>query len=301
MSAVGGVLSTVGGVGLISLAARDIFDALFHPEGRGSLSRRVMRFVWRLFRRAAPGPRTFPLAGPVGLVAVVGSWVVLLVLGWALLFWPHIPDGFNYAHPDQRGPALVDAFNLSLVSLTTLGFGDVTPKAEWLRFVVPLEALVGFGLLSASISWLLLTYPVLSRRRSLAYEISLLRKAEDDTALALDRLEPEAAERVYAELASRLVAVERDLVNFPVSYYFAETDERFSLPAAVPYLMTLAERGANEEMPERLRLRALLLLEALDDLAATTGRRFLGLTGGSTPDMLAAYARDHLREPETPR
>jgi hypothetical protein len=301
MSAAGAVLSTLAGLGLVALAARDIFDALFHPEGRGSLSRSVMRSVWRVFRRAAPGSRTFPLAGPVGLIVVIATWVVLLALGWALVFLPHVPDGFNYAHPDQRGPDVVDAVNLSLVSLTTLGFGDVTPEAEWLRFVVPLEALVGFGLLSASISWLLLTYPVLSRRRSLAYEISLLRKAEDDTALALDRLEPEAAERVYSELTSRLVAAERDLVSFPVSYYFAEGDERFSLPAAVPYLMTLAKRGAEEGTPERLRLRALLLLEALDDLAATIGQRFLRVTEDSTSELLAAYARDHLREDDERR
>jgi Ion channel len=298
MSAAGGLLSTLAGVGLVGLAARDVFDALFHPEGRASLARIVMRSVWRLFRRAPPGPRTFPLAGPVGLVAVIATWVTLLALGWGLIYWPHVPDGFSFAHPGQRGTELVDALNLSLVSLTTLGFGDVTPEAAWLRIVVPLEAVVGFGLLSASISWLLLTYPVLSRRRSLAYEISLLRQAEDDTALALDRLEPEAAERVYAELTSRLVAVERDLVNFPVSYYFAEGDERFSLPAVAPYLLTLAERGARDDMPERVRLRARLLLEALDDLAATTGKRFLGVIEGSTPEMLAAYARDHLRDPE---
>jgi Ion channel len=298
MSAAGGVLSTAAGVGLVGLAARDVFDALFHPEGGASLARAVMRSVWGLFRRVAPGPRTFPLAGPVGLVAVIATWVALLVLGWALVYWPHVDDGFRFAHPSEGGGDLIDALNLSLVSLTTLGFGDVTPETGWLRLVVPLEAVVGFGLLSASISWLLLTYPVLSRRRSLAYEISLLRKAEGDTALALDQLEPEAADRVYAELTSRLVAVERDLVNFPVSYYFAETDARFSLPAAAPYLLTLAERGAREEMPERVRLRAHLLLEALDDLAATAGKRFLGLDGGSTPDMLAAYARDHLREPD---
>ena len=67
------------------------------------------------------------------------------------------------------------------MTLTTLGFGDVTPDAAWLRLVVPVEALLGFGLLSASISWLLLIHPALARRRSLAYEIALLRKAEQET------------------------------------------------------------------------------------------------------------------------
>jgi hypothetical protein len=121
-----------------------------------------------------------------------------------------------------------------VVTLTTLGFGDVTPDAAALRLIVPLEGLLGFGLLSASTSWLLLIYPVLSRRRSLAYEITLLREAEGTAAEPVGRLEPEALERLYAELTSRLVAVERDLVSFPISYYFAEEDPRFSLAASGP-------------------------------------------------------------------
>jgi Ion channel len=78
-----------------------------------------------------------------------------------------------------EGGRLVDALNVSLVTLTTLGFGDVTPTDAWLRLLAPIEALLGFGLLTASISWLLLIYPALSRRRSLAYEVALLRQAAE--------------------------------------------------------------------------------------------------------------------------
>jgi hypothetical protein len=44
----------------------------------------------------------------------------------------------------------------------------------WLQLITPLEALLGFGLLTGSISWLLSIYPALLRRHSLAYEIALL-------------------------------------------------------------------------------------------------------------------------------
>ncbi|MGB0091977.1 MAG: hypothetical protein WBP81_05530 [Solirubrobacteraceae bacterium] len=76
--------------------------------------------------------------------------------------------------------------------------------------MAPLEAFLGFGLLSASIPWLLLIYPAISRRRSPAYEISLLVAAEGQTGVALEQLKPASAERIYAELTARLVAVERD-------------------------------------------------------------------------------------------
>lgn len=283
------------GVGLIALAGRDVFDALFHPEGKGTLGRVIMRTVWTAFRRLARARRgAFALAGPTALLVVIGSWAALLILGWALIFWPHVDGEFRSAGAVRPG-AFVEALHISLVTITTLGFADVIPHAGWLRLVAPLEALLGFGLLSASISWLLLIYPALSRRRSLAYEISLLVEAERETGVALERLEPAAAERIYGELTSRLVTVERDLVSFPISYYFAERDERFALAAVAPRLLELAERGARPDTPERARLRAWMLLEALRDFGATTAERFHRRPGRSTAEALTAYARDHIQ------
>jgi hypothetical protein len=285
--------TTAAGIALIALAARDVFDALFHPEGRSTFARGMMRGVWRLLRRRGRGSRSFVLAGPLGLVLVFATWAGLLVAGWALVFLPHVPEGFHRATGGAADSDLVEALNVSLVTLTTLGFGDVTPDDAWLRVVVPIEALVGFGLLSASISWLLLIHPALARRRSLAYEVSLLRKAEEETGAPPAGLEAASSDRIYAELTSRLVAVERDLVNFPVSYYFAEADERFSLARAMPYLQQLAERGCEPSVPLPTRLQSAMLRDAVDDFAVTTASRFHSARSGATAEILRAYARDH--------
>ena len=222
MTAAGTLLSTAAGVALIGLVGRDAFDALFHAEGRGVFSRQITRAVWQVFRHVGARRERLSLAGPVAFVTVIATWAGLLVLGWALVFWPHMPGSFRFdAGVDAAGPDFVNALNVSLVTLTTLGFGDITPTSQALRLILPLEALLGFGLLSAIISWLVSIYPALSRRRSLAYEISLLRAAEAEDDLSLDALTPDAAERLLAELTSRLVAVERDLVHFPISYYFS--------------------------------------------------------------------------------
>jgi Ion channel len=282
------------GVGLIALAGRDVFDALFHPEGKGTLGRLIMRSVWAAFRQLArTRPGAFALAGPTALLVVIGSWAALLILGWALIFWPHVHGEFHSAAAGHPG-RFVQALHISLVTITTVGYSNLTPHTGWLLVVAPLEALLGFGLLSASISWLLLIYPALSRRRSLAYEISLLLEAERRTGVALERLESAPAERIYAELTSRLVAVERDLVSFPISYYFAELDERFALAALAPRLYELAERGAGPNMPASARLRAWMLLEALRDFGATTTERFHRRPARSTSEALAAYAHDHM-------
>jgi hypothetical protein len=294
MALAGTVASTAGGVALIGLVGRDAFDALFHAEGRGTFSRLITRTVWQVFRRAGTRPGPLSLAGPVALVTVIATWAGLLVLGWALVYWPHVPDGFRFDPGVQAaGSDFVHALNLSLVTLTTLGFGDITPTSEGLRLILPLEALVGFGLLSASISWLLSIYPALSRRRSLAYEVSLLRSAEAEGDLSMDALEPEAVERLLADLTSRLVAVERDLVHVPISYYFSAGDPRFSLPVAAPHLLELAARATDEGQPKPVRFRARLLMQAINDLAITTATRFHGSGADTSEELLRAYARDH--------
>ena len=89
------------------------------------------------------------------------------------------------------------------------------------------------------------------------------------------------------------MAVERDLVNFPVTYYFAENDQRFSLALAMPYLIQLAEHGRDPCAPPRVRVRAAVLHDAVDDLAATISTRFHGARPEATAESLAAYARDH--------
>jgi len=147
-------------------------------------------------------------------------------------------------------------------------------------------------LLTAAVSWLLSVYPALSRRRSLAYEIWLLREALGDDGGIVQR-EGRSAEQLLGELLSRLVAVERDLVTLPISYYFTEREARFSLAGVMPWLLELADRELGEDVPPRTRLRARMLRAAIDDFARTAAERFHSDVPGTTAERLAAYAAEH--------
>jgi hypothetical protein len=289
------VLSNAAGAVLILVALRDVFDVLFNESGRAVLAHGVTRGVWRTFRAVAKRRRrVFSLAGPFALLAVVATWALLLIVGWALVYLPHMPDGFTLGSGVDRTSPLIDSLYTSLVTLATVGFGDIAPAQPLLRLLTPVEALLGFGLLTASISWLLSIYPVLNRRRSLAYETHLLLESEKEIGASVVELDASSAESVYSELTTRLVSVERDMATFPIAYYFATVDHRFSLPAVMPGLLDLARRGADESLPAAVRLRATMLLEAIDDLAHAL-RPFHGGGDGSTEDLIAAYRRDHLR------
>jgi hypothetical protein len=290
------LLSLVGAA-LILVALRDIFDTLFHPSGKGMLSRALPRLLWRGVRRIGVRyPLAQELCGPATLLCVIASWATLLAAGWAFVFWPHLTEGFLVSSGPTSSTygAFVDALYLSLVTLTTLGYGDVTPTVGWLKVLVPLEALVGFGLLTASLSWVVSLYPVFSRHRSLAHEVSLASEAESETGIGVRQMDALAAEQMLGSMTTQLIAVQTDLVHFPISYYFRSSNERFELSAAMSCLLHLAQEGDSPDCAPGVRMRARMLRGAIEDFSETVGARFLDLTSTSSEEVLEAYARDNL-------
>ncbi len=291
------LLLSLLGAGLILVALRDIFDTLFHPSGKGMLSRALPRFLWRGVRRIGGRyPLAQELCGPGTLLAVIASWAALLALGWAFVFWPHLARGFLLA-PGLSSSAeggFVDALYLSLVTLTTLGYGDITPTSGWLKVLVPFEALVGFGLLTASLSWVFSLYPAFSRHRSLAHEVNLVREAESETDIGVRQMDALAAEQMLGSLTTQLIAVQTDLIHFPISYYFRSSNERFELSAAMPYLLRVTQEGDSADCAPGVRMRASMLRGAIEDFSDTVGTRFLDLPSASSDKVLRAYARDNL-------
>ncbi|CAN5870381.1 hypothetical protein BH23ACT11_BH23ACT11_29170 [soil metagenome] len=296
---VAAILINALGLGLVLVVLRDVFHQLFHPGGSGHLSDGLMQIVWRAFRTISRDRQErLALAGPTALIVVIVSWVTLMVVGWALIYWPHMPQNFLFStglNTALQGDFL-DALYLSFVTLVTLGYGDITPTENLLRILAPLQALIGFGLLTASITWVLSIYPALSRSRSLAQEISLLHDAEVAERMNITEMDAGSIESLFHDLSSQLVSVRNDLMQFSITYYFHSSDDRSGIATTLPYLASLAEKANNSNIME-VRVSASMLRGAVEKLAATIAGNFLRLDPSSTEKNLQAFARDHLRRP----
>jgi len=288
-------LATAAGAALVLLVLRDIFHTLGHPEGQGSLSRFVLSTLWRLSRLRGGRGRLARLAGPLALLAVIIVWGTLAVAGWALLYWPSVPAGFVYASGPVGGGTnpVLDALYLSMVTMSTLGFGDIVPAAGWLRIATPLEALFGFALLTVAVSWVLQIYPALTRRRVLAIRLSSLRRA--DVLAGLPNADSALLPAVLERLSTDIIQAQVDLSEYSETYYFRDDDQNASLAAALPYAAELARIGATSSRPD-MRLAANLLNRALEDLAGVLKDRFQH-SGLTMSEVLAAYASDHGHPP----
>ena len=297
MAGAGGWVVTAAGAALVVFALWDIFHTIWHPDGRGGMSRRLMRWIWRLGRRGSRRSRFDHLTGPVAMAIVVLVWLALLLLGWALVYWPHLPEGFLFGSglSPSEGSGFSDAFYLSVVSLATLGFGDIVPVTTWLRIVVAVQALVGFALLTAAVSWALQIAPALTRRRSLAVRLAQLRQVPGREMLA--RPGSRLAPVLLADLAGSFAQLRVDLSHYAETYFFGDEDSAASLPAMLGVALQLADEARQSADPDTCAAGEMLHV-AVEDYLRIVDSDFLG-RGGSARELCAAYAADHGHEVAT--
>lgn len=286
------VLWTVApGVLIIAFAFTEIFQDLFHPTHTGSLSDWIGRSLFRLFRR---WPSALSTSGPLTVVLVILSWALLQAVGFALIYWAGFPASFHLLNREQ-GAEVARSFWIMLYFsfqvMTTLGLGDVMPKADWLRIVASLQALIGLALLTASVSSIVLIYPALSRMRLLARRVTILDKAAKET--GVDVISG-TVESFLGDLAVAVMQTRVDFIHFPIIYYFHSDHRRSSLAAALPKIMKLANADSGPDAPAHIRLAAATLRTALQDLAAVLDDKFLHTHSKDPAAVFHAYAKDHL-------
>jgi voltage-gated potassium channel Kch len=292
-----GLLWTVLGAGLVLLMLIDVFRTLLYPHGSGPVGRAIMRGFW-LVSRNLRGRGTL-IAAPLAMAAVIGAWAALAAIGWALLYLPHLQVGFVHGAGVPQRSDFAEALYISLVTLSTVGFGEIVPAHPLLRLVVALQAVTGFGLLTATVTWILQTYPALNRRRALAHQLNLFREAAGPAGVL--SLDARHAAGLLESMAGNVASVSIDLLAFHETYYFREVDQRGSLPATVTYAQELASQAQRSENPE-LQFAGRMLHAALDALAEVLRGKF-GHSGTTSSDVFDSYELHHRhlrrREPDT--
>ena len=281
---------------MIGMASLDVFATLFHPAGRGAMSDSVERSVWTVFRKAANWhPPLLRLAGPVIFLTVISTWVMLYLFGFALIYDTVIASAFIYAPGLElaKHQSFYDAFNVSLGSLITVG-GDILPKSKFIRLLMGIEAVIGFGLLTASLSALLSIYPVLEQRRSLAHKATLLHTAERTSGVAIFDMPASELHLQIGELTVEVIVLRNSMSQFPVSYYFLSGEKKSSLPGILEYVRGIAKRAAARPEPE-VRLAGAMLGGALKDYLMLLAEEFLRMPGENLDAVMRAYAHDHMQ------
>ena len=236
------------------------------------------------------GGRGLSYAGPMAVITNLSGWVVVMWLGYALVYLPSI-ERFSYDPATPfAGKGFAEALYLSGAAITTAGFGDVVATGPLLRLVTVTEAAAGFGVLSAAIAFVLALYPLTTQLRSTGLQLA-----------DVGALVPEGAARYVRDVSAaevgtiirQLIETHENVRRFPVLYYFESGNREESLTAMVrgSALLVVALRcGPSSEVgPAAVYADALesTLVRLLDDLERdfVGGRRRGGADRDARTDL----------------
>lgn len=151
------VLATLGSVINTIILPRSVSSQISYLTWRGS--RAAFLFLANRRARYEQKDRTLALLGPVALLAMLAVWLVLFLVGYALMLWPLID-----------GVSLGDAVRLSGSSLFTLGVAS-SPRGG-ATVVEYLGAATGMIIVALQIGYLPTIYSAYNRREMLVTALS---------------------------------------------------------------------------------------------------------------------------------
>ena len=272
------------GIALVLFTLREVFRDIFHPTRSGNLSDAIGRGTSWLLRHT----RLRNAAGPLALITVLLAWMVLLSMGFAIIYYGLYPDAFyTTAAVDSMsvGSRMVHCLYFSVGALCTFQTFDLNPKTDWLRLIVAAQGLVGISMITASVSWLVLLYPALARQRGTARWLSLAQEAEDRTGLTVQEHSP----TFLMATEQHIIQARLDLVLFPILLHFYALTPAYTLAFALPTACRFAREGAAPDQPIETRLAAAKVQIALEDLARTVGEHLFSNDLLQTPDVEAVF------------
>ena len=164
------IVVALASVAVILIVLVDAFEAMVLPR-RVSRPYRPARFfyrhVWRTWRAIAawmrPGKRRdyfLSIFGPFSILLLIASWVAALIIAFGVLHW----SMGTILAPAETAQDMPTYLYLSGVTFFTLGYGDVTAREPWGRFLTVVECGVGFGFMAVIIGYLPVLYGAFSRR-----------------------------------------------------------------------------------------------------------------------------------------
>lgn len=270
----------LAGLVLMSGAFADAAVTVLHPDAEGPAARFTQSAVWRLMRSG--GRRVRAAAGPVMLLATFLTWMVGFILGYALVIWPYLETSFR-SEPEIGSVGLTEAIYHSGITVTVLGYGDLTALTWPLQFLAIVASGGGFILLTAIATYMIqLVSGISPRVRFALHAHDETRGEHDGVQLVLDRLAADSVPALDHELqrwATMVREADEGLHRQPrVGLFYRSTDPSREPEPAMAVALELsiaAEVLAHDARYVHLRPRADSLGRACDRLIDSVSAQHL--------------------------
>ncbi|RYH02556.1 hypothetical protein EU805_08000 [Salipiger sp. IMCC34102] len=268
----------------------DIFLTVLDANGLSMISSRIYRgfwWVWRHFSLLLPPiarHQMLALGAPLMIPVMIFIWLIGIVVGFTLIYYGGLLPG-NLSHVvsgEHSRPELPDAFRLSVVSISTIGFVEISPSNMPYSLTVAFEAILGNLILTLVLTYFLSVHgAVLSYNVFVAYlRARIPRSGEPIDALKrhFDKGEARELEPWLDRLDSGLSALHEGLRRYPILYYFRPLHIERGLPdtlSALRRVVTGLNWGLPGDHPARRSANLGALEATLEDLIEDLQDRYV--------------------------
>lgn len=246
------VLLYILGPLLVVAAGLDAVWTVFWVDGgSGPLTSRLTTGFWWGLRKVVGKHRhrVLSLAGPLILLATALMWILLLWVGWALLFSAH-----DHALTDSRDPTPPDfagRFWYVAYTLFTVGNGDFKPNGSVWQVFSGVMAASGLSIATLAITYLLNVLSAVVQKRSFAGHITGIGDSPEEFVIRAWRGQGFGAVEVQLNaLVVQLGTLTHQHLAYPVLHYYHAAKGKHAIAVAVIIVdeaLTLMSHGVRED------------------------------------------------------
>jgi hypothetical protein len=275
-----GIVLVVGGLS-------DVFLTVLHYDASGLVAARSYRLAWRGVR-AVTGPlperpRALlrSMAAPFMVAGTIGGWLGIQLLGFALLYLPGVLAGHQFVSGRMQLGFWYAAY-FSAATLTSLSFSDAEPTGIGYHWLSAIETLVGLGILTLAVSYLLGLYRVLQDQGELADRLQHSSSCSNDPRQLLlphfHHGKEEGLSTMVRDLHQNLIAHYEGMFRYPIVYYFHTRRLNRSIPYIFWFVGASAAAlrwGLPETHPATANPWLPALIDGFDDMTRRVQKQFL--------------------------
>lgn len=251
---------SLGLVVLLALIVDAGWTTLWPDRSGGPLSSRLAAFVWRNASGLLAGRHTaLSLLGPTVLSLVLLLWVVLLWLGWYLIF-SSVETSVVDAVTRETASGF-DRFYFVGYTIFTLGNGDFAPNGAAWQLATVLATASGLILVTLAITYLISVLSAVVNKRTFAARVHAMAETPEDFVVKTwDGGAFTGLDLVLSSLAEDLTRLATQHLAYPVIHYYHPSGRRGSAAVAVAVLdetVTILTAGVDSPArPARAVLRS---------------------------------------------
>lgn len=249
------------GIALVLLGIIDaLWTTLWVDGSSGPLSSTLTTGIWWVTRNTfgQKNHRLMSLNGPLTLIGIVVTWVVILAAGWTLVLGG-TPDSLEHTH--HAGLITwTDRIFFVFYAMFTMGNGDFVPRQGIWQLVAAMMTATGMITVTLAISYILSVLSAVVHRRSFASQISALgASGEQIVENAWTGEDFGKLDSVLRDLSSQLATLTEQNMAYPILYYYHSENPSRASAIAIAHLhealLILSYAVAPEHRPDQISLR----------------------------------------------